>query len=255
MPSFYKNIIKDNCVEKSGKTKIITDYEISEKKTSPIEGNEKNSKEDVLRFEPLGQIIIEKAKRDRDEILRKTYEEIEDIRSTAYNDAYNKGYEEGKTNGYNDGYKEAYENNIKKAEIEAKQIIDNAEKLLLSAKREYETYIKEKREYILDLTLYIAQTVLNKEVEKDDSMDKVIFKALEESAKAKTYMIKCPSEYVEHIKEKITSWKEKLALSNCEVFVIMDDSIEKGNALIEKDNGKILVGIDIALENIKKELF
>lgn len=257
MPSFYSNIIKDSSAEKSGRKTITTAYEVKPKKIETLEdeNKEEDTINDSLKFDPLGQIIVEKAKRDRDELLRKTYEEVEAIRSNAYNEAYNMGYEEGKTSGYDDGYKEAYDNNIEKAKSEADSILENANNILLSAKTQYESYLKEKKEEILDLSLYIAQLALNKEILRDDAMDEVIFNALEQSAKAKTYIVKCSEEYIDHINENILSWKEKLALNNCEVFVIKDNSLEKGNAVIEKDNGKIKVGIDIALENIKKELF
>ncbi|SFA74647.1 hypothetical protein [Clostridium frigidicarnis] len=257
MPSFYSNIIKDSSAEKSGRKIITTTYEVKPKKIETLEDEKEKEDtiDDPLRFDPLGQIIIEKAKRDRDELLRKTYEEVETIRSDAYNEAYNMGYEEGKTSGYDDGYKEAYDKNIEKAKEEAGSIIENANNILLSAKAQYENYLKEKKEEILDLSLYIAQLALNKEILRDDAMDEVIFNALEESAKAKTYIIKCSEEYIDHINENVILWKEKLALNNCEVFIIKDNSLEKGNAVIEKNNGKIKVGIDVALENIKKELF
>ena len=45
----------------------------------------------------------------------------------------------------------------------------------------------------------------------------------------------------------INSIKEKL-------FILPDDEIHPGNAIIEKNTGKIEVGIDIGLERIKQVL-
>jgi flagellar assembly protein FliH len=47
----------------------------------------------------------------------------------------------------------------------------------------------------------------------------------------------------------------KLSLTiNKDVFVLADESVEQGNALIESLNGKLVVGIDDVIGKIKEEL-
>ena len=41
---------------------------------------------------------------------------------------------------------------------------------------------------------------------------------------------------------------------NKDVFVVCDESIEKGNAVIESVNGRLIIGIDDVLNKVKEEL-
>ena len=41
---------------------------------------------------------------------------------------------------------------------------------------------------------------------------------------------------------------------NKDVFILSDESVDKGNALIESLNGKLVIGIDDVIGKIKEEL-
>ena len=59
--------------------------------------------------------------------------------------------------------------------------------------------------------------------------------------------------YKDNIEKEFELFKEETSLKSS-VFVIADDSIDKGNAIIQKENGRIIVGIDCAMEKLKEEL-
>ena len=48
-------------------------------------------------------------------------------------------------------------------------------------------------------------------------------------------------------------WKKQLTYK-CEVFIIEDKTVEPGNAVVEKDNGHLEVGIDIGFTKVKEIL-
>lgn len=260
MPSFY-NIIKNNSSEENGKRVISTTYTIENKKKS--EGIGEVTNKDIVvpeynpleEYEALKKTILEEARREAEEIRKKAMEEIEEIKSSAYNEAYDIGYKEGKDIGQEEGFKKAYEDTVEKAKEESNLIISSANNVLFSAKEEYEAYLKRKKDEILDLSLHIASQVLNTEIKKPEALDETVLKLIRESSRAKSYIIRCREIYRDNINEKILNMKEILGLSNGEIFVVKDNSVEEGKVIIEKDNGKIESSIDKALEEIKKELF
>ena len=55
------------------------------------------------------------------------------------------------------------------------------------------------------------------------------------------------------MKNNISKWKVQYSVKN-DIFVMADDSMEKGNAILEKPSGIVKVGIDIGMEQIRKTL-
>ncbi|MFR1075495.1 MAG: hypothetical protein ACLSEL_03135, partial [Romboutsia timonensis] len=59
--------------------------------------------------------------------------------------------------------------------------------------------------------------------------------------------------YKESLDKQILELKEN-NLINKDVFILSDESVDKGNALIESLNGKLVIGIDDVIGKIKEEL-
>lgn len=239
------NIIKNTSVKSVGAKEIITNGQLSYVK----EENEKNSKVYIENYENLAKTMLENARRQSESIISSAYEEAKRIEEEAqmkvqeiYKDAFTKGESEG--------YQVAYTKGLEEAKKEGNKIIDTAEDMLKNAKLEYESYLESKRIEINELILTIAENVLKKEVSSKDAINNMIFDALVSSKNSKSYIIRCNKIYIDEIKNQIDSWKEQLGYP-ADIFVIGDENIERGNALIDKGNGKILVGIDASLSKIK----
>lgn len=239
------SVIKANSAIKQGKKLIKTD----EKPVLIKEARENTSfiDETLLNYESLAETIILKAKKDSENLISKALMEAQKIEE----EAYEKGYHQGKQNGYEDGYKESYELNIEKAKIEACKINNEAMNLLNSAKEVYEEYLREKEKEIVALAVKMAETLLREKIQQEEGLNNLIFEAIEESKKSKSYVIKAHPNHVASIKGKIVEWKNMLAL-NADIFVVEDLNLEKGNAVIEKENGNIQLGLDISLEKLKE---
>jgi len=250
MQSLFK-VIKNNSVNSNGMRAIETSYmeeklEYSSAANSPI----------ISSYETLAKSILENAKRQSDEILSNTYLRAEQIEKAAYE----KAYKAGEKQAFSDSYSRAYEENVIKAQDEAELIINNAqevlrvsENIILNSNKAYEEYLNGKKTEVKDLVLEIVKSILQTEVKKADAINKMIINALEHVKNVKTYVIKCNSFHVNEVKAAIEVWKTQLTYT-CEVFVIADDSVETGNAVIEKDNGHIEVGIDIGFTKVKEIL-
>lgn len=66
-------------------------------------------------------------------------------------------------------------------------------------------------------------------------------------------VIKCNPKYVSSIKEHIPVWKASYSIGG-EIFVLPNEGVSLGNAIIEKASGKVEVGIDVSLKAIEEAL-
>jgi flagellar assembly protein FliH len=253
MQSLYNVIKKDNVVSNGNKeikteTTDIKHQETNEENVDQKseKNDESTTKRDIESYERLVKIMIENARRQSEEIFSKAYEEAKVIEIEAFNKAYAEGMEQG--------YKDAYEENLPEAQLLSQQIIDNANQLLKSAKLEFEEYLEDKKDEIISLSVHIAQHILKRELSSREGLNDLIYEAIKSSRNTETFIIRTNSLYIDEIRAKVMEWKERLGLK-AEVFAVEDHSVEEGNAIIEKDNGRIEVGIDAALNNIKEELF
>lgn len=255
MQSSY-SIIKKNCALDAEKKKISTEYvskkiELDENLEEVQE--EVYSKEEVdaliAKYEEIGKRIIQDANNEKQGIILRGTMQAQNLEK----EAYQKGYEEGLQNGYDDGYKKAYDENIDLAKAKSQEIIDKAEDVLRSANENYAKYLEDKKSDILKLSLEIAKNILRKELVHEDSMNLLVEEAIQLSKDEENLIIKCNSIHAEELKSQVNRWKISYSIKD-EIFILNDDFIEPGNAIIEKPNGKVIVGFDIGMEAIKKEI-
>ncbi|MBN1051176.1 flagellar biosynthesis protein [Clostridium botulinum] len=255
MQSSY-SIIKKNCALDAEKKKISTEYvskkiELDENLEEVQE--EVYSKEEVdaliAKYEEIGKRIIQDANNEKQGIILRGTMQAQNLEK----EAYEKGYEEGLQNGYDDGYKKAYDENIDLAKAKSQEIIDKAEDVLRSANENYAKYLEDKKSDILKLSLEIAKNILRRELGHEDSMNLLVEEAIQLSKDEENLIIKCNSFHAEELKSQVNRWKISYSIKD-EIFILNDDFIEPGNAIIEKPNGKVIVGFDIGMEAIKKEI-
>lgn len=251
MHSYYSVIKKEDL--KDGKEKVITTNYTSNYKTPPDDGNGGVNRDDILQsFNSLGENILKKARKEREDILSKVMEEAKLIEK----EAYEKGYTQGNKNGYEDGhasgYKEAYEINIERAKEEASSLINEATEVLLNSKDFYTKYLEDKKKEIIELSINIAQTVLKKELQRENGIDELVQEYIESSKESKVFLIKCNKKHSDSIKAHIQEWKSYYGIE--EIHLIEDENMSEGNAEIHKDKGKCIVGIDIGMDKVREAL-
>ena len=250
------NVIKNNNVRLKENKVIDTLYFNLE---SPEKDGEKkvelNIKEaERLRnqketFEKLREEIIKNAEIEKEKIIENAYECAGEIER----EAYEKGFSEGLQNGHEDGYKEAYEENIKKAEEEILNAKTQAQEFLMNAQEEYEKYLTDNRNNIISLAMKMAKKLTKKELIEADGLNELIEEALEDAKRCKSVVIRCNKKHKDVIENNIEVWKSKFSIGD-KFFVIVDNSLEEGNAIIEKENGISKIGIDVGLEKLKEAL-
>jgi len=253
MQSLFK-VIKNNSINENGIRAINTNYE--EEKLECISTSGFGNPNITSSYENLASSILENARRQSDDIISNTYIRAERIEK----DAYQKGFSEGEKQAYSESYNRSYEENVIKAQQEAEVIMTSAQELskvadeiLLNSKKEYQTFMEEKKKDIKNLVLEIVKSILQREVMAEDSINSMVINALEQVKTVKTYVIKCNKLHIEELKVAVEQWKKQLTYK-CEVFIIEDKTVEPGNAVVEKDNGHLEVGIDIGFTKVKEIL-
>ncbi|MCT8976109.1 flagellar assembly protein FliH [Clostridium sp. CX1] len=253
MQSSYR-VIKNSSVVKEGKKSIITDFE-TKTEVQQKELGEVNARTFIDSYENLARTMVEDARKQRDAILSAAYAEAEKIEEEAYASAYERGYSEGSEKGYNDGfnkaYQEGYQANIDKAIQEGDSIKFNADNVLRACIAEKEKYITDKEKEIKELIINCVESILKREIKDNDGLNSIVFDALSKIKNTKTIIVKSKSIYCEEFKKQIDLWKEQLPFRG-DIFIIPDESIEEGSAIVERDNGKAVISVDIALEKIRE---
>jgi flagellar assembly protein FliH len=264
MRSSY-NLIKRGFSTEGESRVISTKYEIKKTEEELIEEEMESLEEEVVdeikepeidpeevlrRYEDIGQRIIQDAKKEKQIITLRAQMDA----SVAEKKAYEKGYEQGTQNGYDDGYKKAYDETIDAAKAEAAEIVSKAELLLKSAHENYCDYLEVKKAEIVKLALQIAESITKKELSDEASMNHIIEEAFKISKGEDSVILKVNSIHVEELKAQINKWKISYGIKN-EIFIINDDFMEPGNAILEKPSGIVKVGVEIGMEQIRKALF
>jgi len=233
-------VIKNSRVTTHGDSEINT--QLSE--ASVILTNEENYANNIANMESYQNIasnILQNARMSGEKIISKAYVEAEESKTQAYKEGLAKGSKEGYDNAYNEAIGAAME--------EATSVRAKADSILTKAKAEYNAYLIEKENHIKALIVNIAESILKKEVTQADALNEMIFNTLKEERNIKLYIIKINNSHFEMVKSQVENFKAKLAFQG-DIFVIEDDFLDDGTAVIEKETGKSILSIEYGIEKI-----
>ncbi|MGL4801603.1 MAG: FliH/SctL family protein [Cetobacterium sp.] len=208
----------------------------------------KNDKSETINYKEI-EALVKEAEYIKENIIKEARDEAELIKK----EAYYKAYEEGLKNGYEDGYEKAYLENVEVAKEEGEKIRKITNDLIISSKNEIKKYLDQQEEEILKTCINIASKIVNKKIEEDEYIINLVKKGISEYSKIDTLIIKCNEEHKEVVEEYIYELKLNSNMKE-DIFVIVDNMINKGNIILEKDDSKINLGIEGGLERIKLEL-
>lgn len=166
-------------------------------------------------------------------------EEKERLKEQAFQEGFAEGLEEGRQTGY----------------TECSEMIAEAVQTVDSSKIEFEKNVKRSEKTILDLALKSAGKILSGQLEQDETLFlPVIQRALKDLRDQKEIQIHIhPSRYA-----FVASQKDELeAIFPAEVlcYIYPNEELSENGCFIETKQGRIEVGIDSQLEQIRKKLF
>lgn len=261
MLSLY-NVVKNTNVIKKEKKQIITKYEPPVKKTKEIKENKedenvKNVETNSEEYDSIATLIFENYRKKGEQIINEAYKKVVLIEEEAYKKAYDKGLKEGMDKGYKDAYEKAYVENMEKAREEGNAIIEEAKEIsktmIDSSESQCRQYIEGKSLELKKLIENIVESVFKREIKDEAALNQMVTEALDNAKKSKSITIKCRDLYQDEIKKSIDLWKSQNVF-NGDIFIIADNSLEEGVALLEKDNGVVKIDVPKSLDKIKEIL-
>jgi flagellar assembly protein FliH len=248
MRSSYK-IIKGGSIDESGVQNVVT---IFKKHTAKKGRNHESSSVDG--YDDLIKTMMKGAALEREKILSDAEIQAGKIKKKAYDAASKRGYGDGEKKGHDEGFKSAYDEgyvkNIEKARAEGKAIRDKADAVLRAAVEEKNRYLTEKEAEIKKFMINTVETILKREIKDKESLNNMVFDALSQAKNSRTFIVKSRQKYCSEFRDQIDKWKEQLPFKG-DIFVIPDESIEEGSVIIEKDSGKVVLSVDIAMKKLK----
>ena len=234
------NVIKNSNVIKQGDAEINTNFS-EELIPKNMEEHQVISKANMESYEAIASSILENARHESEKIVSRSV--IDAAQSKAQ--AVKEGLDQGNKEGYEKGYKEA----ISGAMEEANAVRKQADDILKVSKSKYDEYLIEKEKHLKDLIVSIAENILKKEVKEPDAINEMIFNTLKAERNIKLYIIKTNKTHFNTVKGQVDDWKGKLAFQG-DIFVVEDNFLEDGTAVIEKESGKSIVSITYGIEKI-----
>ncbi|MGL4774139.1 MAG: hypothetical protein ACRC2K_11275 [Clostridium sp.] len=250
------SVIKEDFAAPAEAKKVSTTFVKKFKPSHDVDGEGTpeevlvNYEELIKNYENIASNILKNAQFEADKIKVEALEKANIIEK----ETYEKAYAEGKRNGYEDGKNEALSEFIPLAKKQSEETIVMAESILKYAKAQYEEYLSTKKGEILDLSFTMAQHILKSEISENEGVSRFVEQVLEDSKGEENVIIKCNPIHEEEISTKLNLWKTNYAIKG-EIFILPNPSIPQGNAVIEKNSGLMEVGIDVALNIIKEEMF
>ncbi|MBM7647132.1 flagellar assembly protein FliH [Bacillus ectoiniformans] len=200
----------------------------------------------ITEAEMKSQAILQEAEDHRQiaqaEIANARHEWEEEkarLKEQAFQEGFAEGQEEGRQAGY----------------AEYQELIAVAVQTVDSSKVEFEKNVKKAEKTILDLALKSAGRILNEQLDKDESQFlPVVQRALKDLRDQKEIQIHIhPSKY-----SFVQSQKDELeAIFPADVlcYIYPNEELSENGCFIETNHGRIEVGIDSQLEQMRKKLF
>jgi len=244
------NILKSSEVIIDSKKYVLTRK--LENTDETIDEKPSDSSIDQEMRKELNQVkedILEEAKKESDEIIDGAKKENEQIIAKAYDESM-KIRERAKKEGFDIGKKEGLavmKDKQKKVIIEALEYKDEIVE-------EYNQYLISKDEAIISLVTDVVEKILNKHVNKDlDLIESLVKKGIEKSIFTENIKVRVSEDDYEiavDSKAKILTFSKDIK----NIEFVTDYSLERGDCIIESQNGSVDVSVSTQYEKFKESI-
>lgn len=207
-------------------------------KEIPLETEENEQNFSSRKIIENDKEAIQKAVQEAVLILDKAKREAEDIKQAAWQEGYKKGTEE------------AEQHAAVKTKAQAKAAID----FIIKLKAYKHSLREDMQKSVLQISLDIAEKIVNTEIKKDDTIYMGIVKKavdkFDSSEKLKIFI--SDKEYYKFSKD-VVEWLEN-ETDHDFLEVICDHNMQEGDLIVESDKSIVCAGIPLQLDKIRQML-
>lgn len=259
--SSNKNIIKNSSKDKRQKTIISPNIYDAYSSQNNFSRNQKNKdqlirqirtrrfkvkREEILKFKKIGEMLITRAKKESSKILTESLEdamvEITRQRVASKVQGYKEGFEDGKS-------KALSEINEKKDEI-----IKDAMLFYENAQIEAREYITAKEQEIRQMIFNMVSKIIKRQISNENVLSEIVYDSVKNIKDKLPVVIKCNEYDYKFLHQEVKQWKDKLGILG-DFHVVMNNEINRGNFVIERNGGIIKYDLDSNLDALKKIIF
>ena len=195
------------------------------------------------------KIELESLKQQKETMLQNAIADIKSVKESwdiEKQQLIKQAYEEGRSAGLIIGKKDAME--------QYKQLIDRANNIVESAKKDYHTTIEQADKMIVQLAIHIAEKIMKKKISDDPtSFLAIVAAAIKEIKDQSVISIFLHPDNYEFILKQKNELKNSLD-RDTEISIYIDQEMVKGDCLIEHPFGQIDASIDTQLQQIRSVL-
>jgi len=245
------NLIKSGRVEIGVPVKVgLASYKkgsigkvIHPKSETPVE-TAQAIPEPTLQEEELQKLELLK-----EEILQQYQKDAEEKAQAYYQAEMEKAYNEGLR-----GAESEVGKLLEAAQVKYDEILEEAVKIKEEAARDYKETIRSAEKEVIELAVYIAEKILNTEVNKsDDYIIAIIKDAMERVVSKDDVVLKlCPEDYITVTSNK-KYWMTKIKGLG-EITIEEDSSMEPGGCVIETPYGTMDAGMNVRMDKVQKAI-
>ncbi|WP_338754000.1 flagellar assembly protein FliH [Bacillus sp. FJAT-52991] len=250
-------LIKSQRAEMISELQKMIEIKVVQSEKELIEEQKQEESNQMAFFEAERQKRLGEAYAEADSITQKAREESEEIRAQVNEErqAWNeerkllieKAHEEGVTSGLQEGQQLGYS--------EYEQLIAAAKQTVVSSQQEYQKNVEQAEKTILHLAIQTAEKILGQVLqEHPDMFLPVLQQALKEVYDQKEIQIHVhPINYPLVVDQKVEI--EAMFPVNTLIYIYPNEELEENGCYIDTKQGRIDVGIDSQLWQLRTQLF
>lgn len=261
MISFNKNIIKNNTRNKKAKIILSPNIYDAYNTQNNISRNQKNKeqlikqirtrkfkvkREEILKFKNISEMLIVRAKKESNKILTESLEdarvEITRQRVASRVQGYKEGFEEGRVKG------------LAEIEEQKNKLIKDAMKFYENAQIEVKDYIVSKEEEIKKLIFDMVYKITKRQLNDNKFLSELVYESIKNIKDKMPVVIKCNEYDYNFLHHEVESWKSKVGIFG-DFHVVIENEVNKGDFIIERNGGIIKYNLDSNLEALKEIIF
>ena len=193
--------------------------------------------------------LVVLAERERREVLSKALSEAAEAVEAEKEKGYQAGFESGAEEGYAEGYAEGRREGLERSEA----VVEEGRKALAAAHEASRAYIGNTQREIIELSVRIAETIVQKELQLDDSIIVGVAKAALADVRSRSQIVvRAGRREILVLQDRLEELRE---LCPNGVFTLLrDGTVAPGGCVIETDVNTLDATVDKRLENIRKVL-
>ncbi len=192
---------------------------------------------------------VEQAKEEADQIVKKATADAEEILKRAVQEAQqlkDEARKEGNSQGYSEG--------MQRAQAEADQMKQRLDKMRAQQEEEYAARLEQMEPELMEVVLEVFTKVLQTDLQvQQDILLHLIKNTVQHIKNSREFRVRVSEEDYAGVSGHKSEILQKIG-SEAAFDIIMDDSIEQGQCVIDTDEGIFNCGLDVQYANLIKNL-